>query len=73
LHEDPLAPQNVGEVGASQTPLLQHPVGHERESQTQWPFWHSRPAPHTLPVPQKQPPSGPQVSAVFPQAPQAEP
>jgi hypothetical protein len=56
-HALPSVPQLGAEVGVTQAPLLsQHPVGHDAESQTQWPPTHCCPAAHAELPPQLHPP-----------------
>lgn len=55
VHAPPAVPHEVT-VWASQTPLRQHPPGHEPASQTHAPAWQTWPGAHSLPPPQVQVP-----------------
>jgi hypothetical protein len=48
----PSVPQAPVDVGITQAPLLQHPVGHDAELQTHWPLTHCCPGWHICPPPQ---------------------
>jgi hypothetical protein len=58
----PPRPQ-LASVGATQTPPLQQPLGHEAASHTQAPATQLVPAPQATPAPQRQLPEAPQLSA----------
>jgi hypothetical protein len=62
-HADPLAPQFEPDVGVTQAPPAQQPLGHDVESQTHAPPWQICPVPHAAPGPHEHAPEVEQLSA----------